>query len=58
VGGTESSALFSPAMLAGDVADRVADGRIERFETLGHLGPMQDPELVAASILAAAPSST
>jgi pimeloyl-ACP methyl ester carboxylesterase len=53
VGGTESSALFSPAMLAADVVDRVANGRLERFETLGHLGPMQDPELVAASVVAA-----
>jgi pimeloyl-ACP methyl ester carboxylesterase len=51
-GGTESSAAFSPASLAGAVAERVSNGRLERFEALGHLGPMQDPELVAASVLA------
>jgi pimeloyl-ACP methyl ester carboxylesterase len=53
-GGVESSAAFSPASLAGAVADRVANGRLEGFDRLGHLGPMQDPELVAASVLAAA----
>ena len=55
-GAVESSAVFSPAMLAGDVADRVQNGRLERFDRLGHLGPMQDPELVADSVLALAAS--
>jgi pimeloyl-ACP methyl ester carboxylesterase len=50
-GAIEASAGFSPATLAGDVAARVENGRLERFDALGHLGPMQDPELVAASVL-------
>ena len=55
-GAVESSAVFSPASLAGDVAARVKSGRLEGFDALGHLGPMQDPELVAASVLAFASS--
>ncbi|MEN3273011.1 MAG: hypothetical protein V7636_1772 [Actinomycetota bacterium] len=55
-GAVESSAVFSPASLAGDVAARVKSGRLECFDALGHLGPMQDPELLAASVLTFASS--
>lgn len=40
-----------------EVLDRqlalLADGRLETFETLGHLGPLENPSAVAAEVLAA-----
>jgi pimeloyl-ACP methyl ester carboxylesterase len=43
---------FSPAQLGEAQVDALPSGRLERFEHLGHLGPMQDPPSVAAAILA------
>jgi pimeloyl-ACP methyl ester carboxylesterase len=41
-------------MFSGDylvrLAERVADGRTEVFDELGHFGPLQDPDAIAASI--------
>ena len=39
-----------PVSVAPTVAERLADGKAERFEGLGHFGPLQDPPTVAASI--------
>jgi pimeloyl-ACP methyl ester carboxylesterase len=47
-------AEFSPAMLAQPQIEALPFGHLERFEQLGHLGPLQDPDVVAASILASA----
>jgi pimeloyl-ACP methyl ester carboxylesterase len=45
-------AEFSPAVLGEAQSTSLLFGRLERFDHLGHLGPMQDPPSVAASILA------
>jgi pimeloyl-ACP methyl ester carboxylesterase len=42
----------TPAMVAPLVADALGDARLERFDHLTHFGPMEDPETIAASILA------
>jgi pimeloyl-ACP methyl ester carboxylesterase len=41
-----------PAAMAGPVADRLPHGRLEAHDDLGHFGPMEDPDAVAASIQA------
>lgn len=46
--GGRSDAFTSP--LAAAVARRLAAGRLEEHPTLGHLGPLEDPETVAAAI--------
>jgi pimeloyl-ACP methyl ester carboxylesterase len=46
-----------PAAFAPLVADALPNGRLEEFPTLGHFGPLQDPALVAQSVLAAFSSS-
>jgi pimeloyl-ACP methyl ester carboxylesterase len=42
---------FGPALWAPMIADALPDGRLVRFDTLGHFGPLEDPPLVGASIL-------
>jgi pimeloyl-ACP methyl ester carboxylesterase len=41
-----------PATIAPLVAEALPRGRLERFDQLGHFGPMQDPAAVAAAIRA------
>lgn len=42
-----------PGLWAGDLAKRLPHGRLEVFEGLGHLGPLEDPGRVAALVLTA-----
>lgn len=44
---------FGPASVAPLVADALADGRLEEHPELGHFGPLEDPEAMAASVRAA-----
>ena len=44
---------FGPAVLA-QLAERLPDARIEVFDDLGHFGPLEDPDEVAASVMRAA----
>ena len=46
----ERTDAITPA-LGQMVVDRLADGRLEVLPGLGHFGPLQDPDAVAASIL-------
>lgn len=39
-----------PAEVAPVVAERLPSGQLLRFDTLGHFGPLQDPDLVAEAI--------
>ena len=39
-----------PAAFVAPIAERLPDGRVEPMEHLGHFGPMQDPDAIAASI--------
>jgi pimeloyl-ACP methyl ester carboxylesterase len=41
-----------PAAMAGPVAERLPRGRLEPHDGLGHFGPMEDPDAIAASIQA------
>jgi pimeloyl-ACP methyl ester carboxylesterase len=41
-----------PSAMAGPVAERLPHGRLEPHDDLGHFGPMEDPDTVAASIQA------
>jgi pimeloyl-ACP methyl ester carboxylesterase len=41
-----------PALVAPAVADRLPAGRLERFDGLGHFGPLEDPALVADRVRA------
>ena len=41
-----------PTAMAGPVAERLPHGRLEVHGDLGHFGPMEDPDAVAASIQA------
>ena len=49
--GTRTDA-FGEAVMAADAA-RVEDGRVEAFDGLGHFGPLERPDRVAASIVRA-----
>lgn len=49
VAGEVSDAM--PAPFSQPLAERAPDGRFELAPRLGHFGPMQDPDAVAASIL-------
>jgi pimeloyl-ACP methyl ester carboxylesterase len=40
-----------PAAFGRPVADALPDGRVVAFPELGHFGPLEDPESVAASVL-------
>jgi pimeloyl-ACP methyl ester carboxylesterase len=42
-----------PAQLAPELVARLATGRLLRYPHLGHFGPFQDPETVAADVLVA-----
>jgi hypothetical protein len=42
--------------MAEPVVERLANGRIEIHDDLGHFGPLEDPDRVAASIQAFAAS--
>jgi pimeloyl-ACP methyl ester carboxylesterase len=42
-----------PAMMAGPLADALPNGRLVEYPFLGHFGPFQDPDRIAADILAA-----
>lgn len=44
-----------PASVAPAVAERLPSGRLERFEDLGHFGPLEAPARVAGRIAAALP---
>jgi pimeloyl-ACP methyl ester carboxylesterase len=46
-----------PAMFADAVADGLPHGRLVKMPSLGHFGPMEDPDAIAASIRAAADGS-
>jgi pimeloyl-ACP methyl ester carboxylesterase len=41
-----------PAEFAPGIAGRIPGARLEVFSNLGHLGPLQDPERIAAAIAA------
>ena len=41
-----------PALVAPLVAEALGDARLEVYEHLSHFGPMEDPETIAASIIA------
>jgi pimeloyl-ACP methyl ester carboxylesterase len=47
------TSIPGPAMFAAQVADRLPAGRLESHPDLGHFGPMQAPDRMAASVLAA-----
>jgi pimeloyl-ACP methyl ester carboxylesterase len=47
-----SLADAGPSAMAEPVARRLPKGSFHRFEELGHLGPMQDPPVVAAAVAA------
>jgi pimeloyl-ACP methyl ester carboxylesterase len=40
---------FGPAMIAPAIADAVGHAQLDRFDGLGHFGPLQDPSRVAAA---------
>lgn len=40
-----------PALLAAAAADELPNGRLQRFPTIGHFGPLQDPVTVALAML-------
>lgn len=42
---------WSPAMFGQVIAEAMTNGRLLRFPTLGHFGPLEDPRGVAASII-------
>ncbi len=44
---------FGPSRFAAPVTQRLALGRLERFDDLGHFGPMEAPARIAAAVLAA-----
>lgn len=39
-----------PAMIAPQVAERLPHGRLEVFDHVGHFGPLEDPDAIAASV--------
>jgi pimeloyl-ACP methyl ester carboxylesterase len=41
---------FGPAAFAGQIAAALPDGRLDVFDDLGHFGPLQRPDEVAAAI--------
>ena len=43
-----------PARFAPDVASALPDGRLVEYAHLGHFGPLQDPEVIAADVIALA----
>lgn len=43
----------SPASWGPGIADALDGGRLAVYESVGHLGPMQDPDLIAAEVKAA-----
>jgi pimeloyl-ACP methyl ester carboxylesterase len=45
--GSWSPSLFGPA-----IVDAMPNARLERHPTLGHFGPLQDPDEIANAILA------
>jgi pimeloyl-ACP methyl ester carboxylesterase len=47
--GGQTDTPFGPTLLA-RLAEVVPDGRAEVFDDLGHFGPLQDPDAIAASI--------
>lgn len=48
---------YGPAILGPAVAGALPRGRLERYPTLSHFGPLQDPSTIAAAVLAAATTS-
>ena len=40
---------FGPAAMAPRIVDRLPNGRLEKFDHLGHFGPLQDPVALAAA---------
>jgi pimeloyl-ACP methyl ester carboxylesterase len=42
---------FGPATFAPLLVERLANGRLERFDDLGHFGPLEDPDRLATAIL-------
>ena len=47
--GETSTAI--PPSLAGQIVDRLHDGRLELWAGRGHFGPMEDPDRAVTSIL-------
>jgi pimeloyl-ACP methyl ester carboxylesterase len=41
---------FGPALFAEPIADAIPKGRLERFDLIGHFGPLEAPEVVAAAV--------
>ena len=41
---------FGPATIAPLVASKLPHGRLERFDELGHFGPLERPAVLAAAI--------
>jgi len=39
-----------PAAMVSSIADALPNGRVEPFDDLGHFGPLEDPDTVAAAI--------
>jgi pimeloyl-ACP methyl ester carboxylesterase len=48
---------YGPSILGPAVAAALPRGRLERYPTLSHFGPLQDPPTIAAAVLAAATAS-
>lgn len=51
--GPDASGEPGPSRFAAAVAAALPRGRLIRYEHLGHLGPLQDPDAVAADVIAA-----
>ena len=51
--GPDASGEPGPSRFAAAVAEALPRGRLIRYKHLGHLGPLQDPDAVAADVVAA-----
>ena len=52
-GGEQSGAPIEPIMLAAPLVKALGNATLIEYESLGHFGPFQDPDRIAADILAA-----
>jgi pimeloyl-ACP methyl ester carboxylesterase len=43
---------WSPAMFGPAIVEALVHGRLERYPTIGHFGPLEDPITIAAAVLA------
>jgi pimeloyl-ACP methyl ester carboxylesterase len=58
VGMGERAGPMEPARFAPAVAEALPAGRLVQYAHLGHFGPLQDPETIAADVIAHAVSSS